>query len=419
MHGAMPMNYGHQPQNGAGAPGFYGAGPPQSAYTYGNVSYTDHGADVAHQASMESVKNGLEIIRNLFPDHQRGDFDPRSYQQVENRMAALQSYQLPFLSQPMMSNAQPISVGGADDPYGPGQYALPPMDNMRTKNDLINLDQLFATMQSTIYENQNDVAAAGLGQPGAHYVSGPMAYSNNSPTQMQMASAHNVSAATPSSHHSGTPTLTPPSSAVSNTSGNSPPSMHLNMSPTTPGGMYPTLPGSSHAQGYMSSNMAPTSTLGTQFDPEQRRRYSAGRLQRAAPASMRQDKHEDSMDITSDGSITPKHAIASGSSSEGDVNGKPSAARHPGDFSSSNLDPALGGATSPASGEMTEEDIRLNDRWLTNARTIEALRALVKQRLDREDFQKDDVDMKMEPSPEKAKEEHENIYPMLRQAADA
>ena len=418
MHGSMPMNYGHQGQNGAGGQGFYGAAPPQSAYSYGNVSYIDHGGDVANHASMESMKNGLDIIRNLFPEHQRGGFDPRSYQQVESRMATLQNHQLPFLSQHLMSNVQTIGVGGAEDPYGPGQYSLPPMDNLRTKNDLINLDQLFATMQSTIYENQNEIAAAGLGQPGAHYVSGPMAYRNNSPPQAQMASSHRVPAATPSSHHRGTPTHPPPSIAVSNTSGNSPPSMHLNMSPTTPGAMYPTLPGPSHAQGYMPSNMAPTSTLGSQFDPEQRRRYSGGRLQRAAPASLSRDNSGDALDLTSDGSATPKNAIASGSSSETDSNGKPHVAQRNTDFSNSNLDPALGGATSPPTGEMSEGDIRFNDRWLTNVRTIETLRALVKQRLDRQEYDKEDLEMKMEQGHEESNDEHDSIYPMLRKAAD-
>ena len=410
MPGSMPMNYGHQGHNGNGATGYYGPAPPQSAYAYGNVSYANHNGDIPNQASLETMKNGLDIIRSLFPDAQRGDFDPRSYAQVENRMAALQTYQLPFLAPPMMVQGQSVSAGGGGGDYGPSHYSLPPLDNLRTKNDLINLDQLFATMQSTIYENASEVAAAGVGQPGAHYVPVGVGYRNsNSPPSLPLPSTHSMSVATPQSNNSATPALTPPSSAVSNTSGNSPPSVHLNnMSPITPGNMYPNLPGPSTSQGYMPSSMAPTSTLGNQFDHNQRRRYSGGRLQRAAP--MKHQKPEDSMDTSSDGASTPKNAIARTSSSDSSSTPKSQSGRTA-DFSNHNLDPALGGTVSPPAGEIDEGAIKANELWVGNIRTIEALRAWVNRRLEHHDYDNDGQEM--EQDKDEVKHEKDNLYPVL------
>lgn len=406
------MNYGPQGHNGTGAPSFYGPAPPQSAFSYG-VDYANTGHDMNNQATLESMKNGLDILRRLFPEHQRGDFDPRSYQQVESRIAALQNLHLPFLANPMLASGQPIAAGagGGNDLYGPSQYSLPPMDNLRTKNELVNLDQLFATMQSTIYDNPTEISQAGLGQPGAVPAANMGYHPTQSPTVLQPPSAHQA-AATPSSHHSGTPALTPPSSAVSNTSGNSPPSMHLNtMSPNTSGGMYPTLSGPSGTQGYVPSSMAPTPTLGSQFDQGQRRRYSGGQLRKAAPASHSRTKPEDAMDTTSDGVATPKNAITSSSSSD--------AARTPKvedqqstNFSSSNLDPALGGSTSPNAGEMSEEAVKANEAWVSNIRMIEALRAWVNYRLEHQMFEEENDEMDHDKK-KAASEEKDNLYPVL------
>ena len=409
------MNYGPQGHHGNGAQGFYGPAPPPPAYTYGNVSYNSHSGDVANQSAMESMKNGLDIIRSLFPDHQRGQFDPRSYQQVASRMAALQHYQLPFLAQPLMAQGQPLVAGGADDPFGPGQHALPPMDNLRTKNDLVNLDQLFSTMQSTIYDNASEIAAAGVGLPGVTYIPpGTGHRSSISPPSIHLPSSHNTSVATPRSHQSGTPTLTPPSSAVSNTSGNSPPSMQLSgMSPTTPGTMYPTLPGTSASQGFISSSMAPTSTIASQFDHDQRRRYSGGRLQKAAPAPMKRERPDDSMDTSSDGVATPRNAVNSGSSSNSGMLHKQPSKSNSTDFSSSNLDPALGGTAAPAVGEMSEEAVRANELWIGNIRLIEALRTWVNRRLEHHDYEGDSAGMDHDFGKDGLKGEKDNLYPVL------
>jgi hypothetical protein len=162
------------------------------------------------------------------------------------------------------------------------------MGHLRTKADVMQIDQYLEQMQNTIFENDADVAASGVAQPGAHYVHGAMSYR---PTHSPPMASHGA-ASTPvvaNSHAarspmSATPALTPPSSAQSYTSGRSPislPSSHHSNS-----GMYPTLPATTAqehaASGYPAvSSAAPASTLSSAFDHEDRRRYGGGMLQRA------------------------------------------------------------------------------------------------------------------------------------------
>ena len=85
---------------------------------------------------------------------------------------------------------------------------------------------------------------------------------------------------------------------------------------------------------------------------------------------------------------------------------KPLSRRHP-DFSSSNLDPALGGVASPSSGEMDEGAIKENEEWVGNARTIEALRTWIKQRLDNHEYASN------EEEESAMKEDTPSLYPVL------
>jgi len=409
----MPMPYHqHQPQNGA--PQYYA---PTQSYSYGNVSYAvNQGGNGDSHPSMDSTKQNLESIRSIITDARGGAFDTRSYTQVGPRLSAIQSTQLPFLAGASMGDFQ--SGGGSPGSggvYGPtAQYALP-IPNLRTKDDLLQADHVFEAMQSTIYENANNIAAAGVGQPDAHYVQA-MARQSRSPPGLQLPSAHNASYSAPNvagqsqqSNHSGTPDLTPPSSAHSYTSDNSPPAHCTNngMSPTTPAALYPTLPGASsdaNSTGYNPSGMAPTSTLGSQFDGQSRRRYSGGRLQKAQPLH-----RKDEMDTSAEGPSTSKDAISSSSSSEAGPNTSKVQTRRK-DFSASNLDPALGGVASP-SGELDEGAIKANEEWVGNARTIEALRNWLKQRLDNHEYDGDGE----EDQPE-VKNEAPSLYPVLAEA---
>lgn len=295
------------------------------------------------------------------------------------------------------------------------------MPNLRTKSDLMNIDQFLEQMQSTVYEssNANAAAAAGIQQPGAHYTHQALNFrSSHSPPQSALqglaplqASAHAQATAPMLSTHSaqsttsGTPALTPPSSSVSYTSGHSPTSSH-GMSPTSrhsSTAAYPSLP--AVTAGYTShSTTAPASTLGTNFETDPRRRYSGGMLQRARTDAME----------TSDDSATPSPKITA-----------PQIIKtHHG--SPSNIDPALSGVTSP--GERSESGDSARDRaeeaWIENIRVIEALRNMVQERLKSGKYEEDDsADTTMDDAavsgsgsrtPEAKVEEEKSLYPTLR-----
>lgn len=427
LHSNMPMNYPQQGYNGNGPSGYYGAPNQSQSTSYGNVSYANHAGEMGTQATLENLKQGLQTIRDLFPEYQTGAFDPRSYQQVESRLAAIQQYQLPFLSGPVPQAVE--AGGGSGGVASTPQYALPPMDNLRTKDDLINLDQVVSTMQSTIYDNASQIAAAGVGQPGAHHLAG-MAFrsSHSPPSSTQLPTSHNVMATTPGSNHDGSPALTPPSSAMSSTSGNSPRSLPGDgVSPTTPGAMYPTLPGPSPnaSGGFLPTGMAPTPTLGNHFDHEQRRRYSGGRLQKAQPKAQDAMDTSETMAISSN-VLTKYKAFFDSSSPSTTVGGapiKPSVRRKveaPHHFSSSNLDPALGGVGSPPSignGEMDESAIKANEMWVNHARTIEALKTWINLRLERHEYDDNNGGEEEDPVTVKANEKGDDsaeaLYPIL------
>lgn len=317
------------------------------------------------------------------------------------RLLGLQALQLPILNGPV-PEYQPmpagVAVGGGG--YSPGgapapAYHLPPMSNVRTKNDLINIDQFLEQMQNTIYESDENVAAAGVAQPGAHYVQGGMNYRTTHSPPSQLPPSH-VTAATSApmmaaSAHSpsiGTPALTPPSSAQSYTSNRSPISMSHNHRVSPPhesgAGMYPRLPSTtmsdSMTAGYpTASSAAPPSTLSGVFDHDERRRYTGGTLQRARPAERELD--ENSMDTSHDGKEDRERTPTK---------------EHPGvSIATSLIDPALSGAspdpdheaaqrTAQAATEVADRDV--NVAWVEKVRLLENLRRLVSELLEQDSF---------------------------------
>lgn len=400
LHSNMPMGYPQQPvQNGSQ----YSYAPTQQAsYSYGNVSYAvDH---EGNSHPVESHKQGLESIKRLVVDTRRGSFDPTSYSQIGTRLAAIQGSSLPFLPGQSMGDypSTPNGDGPEASVYAPtAHYSLSMVPNLRTKDDLLNADHVFQVMQSTIYDNASNVAAAKVSQRNAHYIQ----RQSHSPPRLQLPNAQNASfapnmpASPAHSNNDGTPALTPPSSAGSHDSDHSPHSIHSNsgISRAPPAGMYPTLPGSTSDTVSHPSSMAPTSTLRSL--PEHQHRHGGGRLQKPAPS--RAVKHEDVMDTSDD---SPKKAFSSSSSGASPVS-KPLTRRN-NDFSSSNLDPALGGVASPSSGEMDEGAIKDNEEWVGNARTIEALRTWIKQRIENHEYVSDGQETNV-------KEETPSLYPVL------
>lgn len=428
MHPGQPQ-YGHPAQH----PGHNGYYAPQQPSSYGPVYYpVSHGGDMGHHAAYDNRKRGYEALNDFFGDAKRRQIDPTSYDQVGQRLMALQGIPIHGggLSDYMPAGPAMVAVGGGHHgghhggPIQQHQYALPPMPNLRTKNDLMNIDQFLEQMQSTVYESANAAAAAGVQQPGSHYTHQAVNFrQSHSPPQTQLQGLshlqHHVSshATAPmmqshsnQSNASGTPALTPSSSAMSYTSGHSPSSSHgmspisHGMSPvsrhsSTASAAYPSLPAVTH--GYSPhSTTAPASTLGTNFDSDQRRRYSGGMLQRSAGP---RDFTIDSASSPSDDSRTP---------SPKETTPRPDNIIK--STLSSNIDPALSGAISPSAhseGGDSARD-RAEELWIENIRVIEALKKMISDRLDKGEYDEDEeMSDAKSPLPEPSSQ---SLYPVLR-----
>lgn len=406
--------------------------PPQPTHGY-SVYYTNDTA-VGNQAPFDHGKQDITPLNNLFGDYRQNAFDPKSYHQVHNRLLNIQSSGLSILTEGGMNEYRSLAV---PSPVGEShaaiygvmpQHVLPrPVPNLRTKADLLNAEQLIDQMASTVYENSDQVAAAGLGQPGAIPVQDSITNRHShSPSATHLPSFHYSEASgvhssmqhrDAGSSHGSPPALTPPSSAVSFTSGRSPASHHAepHHSPAPVASMYPSLP-SAGLNGFSHSGMQSTSHGGTSFDNvEQRRRYNSNMQGKAVPISPR-IKDEDKMDTTEDGATTPKAAARTVSSPNAEKE-KPLPARDH-DLSSSMIDPALSGAApqSPQSnGETDESSVTAGETqaWVQNIRTIEALKLWVAHRIKHGDYESEDGEIKNEEQ-EEVDDPH-NLYPVLKE----
>lgn len=410
MHPGSAPNYGggHHPAHN----GYYA---PQQPTSYGPVYYpVSHGNNIGQHAAYDDRRRNYDALNDFFGDAKRRQIDPSSYAQVGQRLLALAGIPIHGggMSDYMPAGPAMVSVdghhqGGHGGHMPQHQYALP-LPNLRTKNDLMNIDQFLEQMQSTVYENSNAAAAAGIQQPGAHYThSGVNFRQSHSPPQTALHSLGHMNPQVSSSHmaplmaqsaqsnHSGTPALTPPSSSVSYTSGHSPVSSH-GMSPisrhSSTSANYPSLPAVS--LGY-SSNNAPTSTLGPNFDSDPRRRYSGGMLQRQAPL-----RTIDSMESDDSATPSPKESTPTIRTTE----------------VKSNIDPALSGVSSPGarsdSGESARD--RAEEAWIENIRVVEALRKLIQDKLERREYVEEE-DVSMGGTEVKTEEKSpKSLYPVLR-----
>lgn len=424
MHPGPASNYGNIHHNGHN--GYY-APQQQQQSSYGPQYYpVSHGGDLGQHAAYDSRKRGFEALNDFFGDVKRRQIDPTSYHQVGQRLMALQGVPIHGggMSEYIPTGPSMVAVGGGGGGGGghrygghmpSHQYALPPMPNLRTKNDLMNIDQFLEQMQATTYESANAAAAAGIQQPGAHYTHSGINFRQSHSPPQTLNSLHLNSHVSPShqavplmathssqSNSSGTPALSPPSSSVSYTSGHSPTSSH-SMSPSSrhssaTAASYPSLP--AVTMGYSQhSQTVPTSTLGTNFDSDSRRRYSGGMLQRSAP-------RQDMMDVP-DNSRTPtpkETAPRLETFLRTDV--------------SNNIDPALSGV-SLLSGQSEGGDSakdRAEEAWIENIRVIEALRKLIQERLDRKEY--DDEDFSMSDIRVKMEKDAQSLYPILRAGED-
>lgn len=411
--GALGPNGAYGQQHPGGAPaGFYG-GPPQNS-AYGPVYYAVNQTQQLNNDYEIRKRAAYDALNEFFGDAKRRAIDPATYYDVGQRLMGLQGVQLPVLG-----GGGGGYQGGGMSEYGHGgamvahathppmhhPYSLP-LPNLRTKSDLLNIDQFLEQLQTTVYENPNQAAQAGVHQPGAHYVHTGAGYrSSHSPPGLSSSHSQSSHATAIGSTSAETPALTPASSVMSYGSQHSPGAAHSasNVSPTSRasiGSMYPTLPSVS-AMSDMSA-AAPSSGLAPAFDADGRRRFSGNLLQKAAP-----DRHDgDHMDTSSDSSSPRDRRDSEQDSLHHNVNQL--------NIHSPKVDPALR-SPSVGSDAPTETGDSSQQSWVENIRTIERLRQFLKDRLDAGEYSDDeDNDVKHEHERRMSDDDAHNLYPVLR-----
>ncbi|KAK4185339.1 pH-response transcription factor pacc-1 [Podospora australis] len=377
MRGTNAGPFGHPHQNGQ--PSYYSQhAPPQQPYHapmyYSQPMGGSRGDFMNHQASFADArqKRGMEeSLNEFFGSVKRRQVDPTSYHQVGRSLMPIHAslglqgggggggLATEYMAQPphLLGQGHPGHVGPLHQ-----HYYLPPMPNLRTKDDLQQIDHILEQMQTTVYEN--------TGSPNSQY--GPVDMRHPSPhgyPHRSAVDAYAVSAAqqvvsplsaAPSHSSSGTPAVTPPSSTMSYTSGHSPTTSASGMSPTsrhssTSAVSYPNLPNRPGLP------FPSASALGSTFTHNERR-LSGGMLQSSAA-------RRSGAGSESDGARTPK-------ATDGGA--------------------ALSSVSSP-SGESEGPEGETYDDWLQHMRTIEFLRNAIRHRLDRREYEDDSDNSRIDP----------------------
>lgn len=372
---------------------------------YGSVSYPNSSA-LADIQSMDTRRRAIEALNEFLGDIKRRAINPSSYYDVHQRLGGSQlplpvgtGYNTGYNNTSAYNGMTAAGLleafnngslgdggagGGLHGPLTQTGYALPAMDNARTKNDLQDIDRFLEQLQQTVYETSNGAAAAGVQQPSVHAqlvsdhynFGGQNQYrSSNSPPNYQNVSSAGtgtfgaLSGAMPvTTSDMSTPALTPASMSSYASSGQSPMSSHSRSSLGNSSAMYPSLPVvtsmSDIGAGYPTTTSAPASSLASGFEGLDGRRYSGGRLQRQAPG---QDVE---MADAEDGNRTPKPADRKRPKSKGN----------------SSIDPALRGEESSDSASTPAGEDKRQEDWIENIRTIEAIRKYISGRLENGEF---------------------------------
>ncbi|EGY15025.1 pH-response transcription factor pacC/RIM101 [Verticillium dahliae VdLs.17] len=348
-NGHIRTNSAAFPHQAHGHASYYGGGAPTPSHSLGLYYAPTRGPEyLGHHAAaggFDTRKRAYDMVDDFFGNAKRRHMDPSSYASVGRSLMPLHGALALQTGAPMPAAehmAYPQhpghGVGVSAGPSGPGplaqQYYLPPMPNARTKNDLVQIDQILEQMQSTVYENANQAT----------------------PASMSTAKTPTSTATAPRLPAWAIAAATAPSPNMSYTSGQSPSPSSSGMSPqsrhsTTSSVMYPNLP----AVSSVFPGQSTTSTLGTNFDNNERRNYGGGMLQRANPAPEARRRSDTPTAIQIKSESTPTPSVGS-PSSESEM--------------------------SDGAREREEK----YDQWLENMRTIEALREYIRDRIARKDF---------------------------------
>jgi len=352
MRGTNPAPFGQPHPNGQAS--YYHPHPQQQQGFHGGMYYAQPpmgrggeyiGHQAAHSYDMRGGKRGYEELNDFFGSVKRRQVDPTSYAQVGRSLMPIHTH-MGIQAGGGVATAEymaqaPHTLGVAAASHGPltQHYYLPPMPNLRTKEDLTHVDAILEQMQATVYENTgspNTQYAVNMRHQSPQYATRPAIDAYQAVTTAQVASPLSAP-----SHSTGTPAVTPPSSSMSYTSGHSPTASSSGMSPSsrhssTSAVSYPSLPNR--------PGLPYPSGLGSNFTHNERR-LSGGVLQ---STSRRSGEESESR------SVTPK--------AEPGVVGSPSDGSEPGEAES-------------------------YDDWVQHMRVIECLRSGIRARLERHEYE--------------------------------
>lgn len=378
-HPGINYPYAAQGANMHYAPTSHGAAPPGH---YGPVYYPT--TPIGHS----QFGDGFAAMQRLWDDMRRPEFNAKDYGAVNQVLLGMQSVPLPI-----------PAVGGGGGEYGAGTATggyfnggtgtgarshladVPNFPNIRTKKDLLEINEILQNMMATAYEAPNPMSTTGVTTvdlPGA-IASGYAQRNSRSPPTMQLPRAHTMTS-DGASNQSPTPALTPGSSAMSYTSGQSPPVSHSNIhSPTaTQNPTYPTLPSTTADSG---AGMV-VDALGTPYDRDHRQRFSGGNLQRAQPPPTAGRRGSGEMELDVPLSASP--TVGSSRTYRSKQN--------------ANIDPLLAGRVSSSSGSsIASDDTAAPSREEEaargrNLRLLEQLRGFISECLEQRRFDEEDED---------------------------
>ncbi|KAM7223792.1 pH-response transcription factor pacC/RIM101 [Rhypophila decipiens] len=365
MRGTNQAPFGQPHPNGQAS--YYHQHPSHQQQQYHPMYYSQQpmgsrGDYMTHQAASfdpHRSKRGFDELDNFFGSVKRRQVDPTSYTHVSRSLMPIHAH-LGIGTGGLATEymPQPPHTLGVSSAAGPltQHYYLPPMPNLRTKDDLQQIDHILEQMQATVYENtgspNSNYAHVDMRHQSPQYATRPTVDPYAAVSAAQMPSP--LSAAT-SQSASGTPGATPPSATMSYPSSHSPSASSSSMSPTSRHSStsvsYPSLP-SRPGLPYPS-----TSGLGSNFTNEQRR-LSGGMLQSASGRRAAEER---------DRSATP---------------------RGPGDSPS---------VSSPSEESEGAADAESYDDWLQHMRVIEFLRNGIRNRLERREYEEMDDTSRIDP----------------------
>lgn len=226
-----------------------------------------------------------EALDQIIAVAKRQHMNPATFDDLGQRFLALESLELPInTAAPAYHSSAAVAAGGYSSHPSLQTSSQPAFESLKSRSDLKEVNEFLAELESHIYDQAHILGAANGARD--QYVSA----GNNASQQASAAPALGVTSA--QSCYTATPALTPASTNLSHSSGNSPVSIGSTNGIPPPqqasGGLnYPALPATnisarSNVTYPASTLRAPVPNLGPLYDLDNRRHYSSGMLQRAA-----------------------------------------------------------------------------------------------------------------------------------------